>query len=351
MQKGADHQDFDPKLKEALLEPKELDDVVHEGEEEEFKAAPPKEVVLEIKDGPAKDEKAKDKLSAPVELGGWRAAPTEGGGDCAFHAVFGRPNEQGRYICENVEEKRQELKDAIIAIAEEEKENKDQPLIGFVYAAIRELAMSLDQDSKIGERIQALQQSYQDYLRRDEDLDEMLWEGVEALLREDKDIMGFVDQYRQDNMVTFRKQFYHALTVKDGSVSKTLPQLLEESKLDITYDPELGETEWQQLEVLLRQNKEIKHLVESYKSEDRPSFRSQFNYALTLKDGALIPKTLPQLLKAKGLDVVLKNYNKVRGKDFTWRYSSEIIREYADYISQPGQWLLPCEVAMLASAE
>lgn len=106
----------------------------------------------------------------------------------------------------------------------------------------------------------------------------------------------------------------------------------------IKFSSEL-ETHKEILDYIQTQTKDKKELV---------NIKQCFQYCLPLENGLLYGL----ILSIKSLNEHFQKYNREINKDFNLSYliseDKTIVDDYAEYIKKPNQWLLPCELQMVA---
>ena len=106
---------------------------------------------------------------------------------------------------------------------------------------------------------------------------------------------------------------------------------------------------WNNFVVELKKHQDIlKHMDDHLKTKkDLVEFKQRFQYCLNSDDGTL----RCQILSLKTLDDFWKAYNKVtHNTDSLHEYvfDKKVLEEYAQHLERPGQWLLPCELQIIA---
>jgi hypothetical protein len=109
---------------------------------------------------------------------------------------------------------------------------------------------------------------------------------------------------------------------------------------------------WKLLEEELRKHQPIMHFIENGTNlrTDLPELRNKFIYALNLDQGKLygMISSHPQLSEK------FKSFNKALNEGFNLLNEvlkdKSILDEYADHMQKLGQWLLPCELPIIAYA-
>lgn len=213
--------------------------------------------------------------------------PTRGEGDCAFHAALGGWN--GRwYEVDNVAGKRKEVARAI------KSRGFNSELATYMKAAITELMMN-DQ-VLAGPDYAALKQDYREHTERDNQRVESNWSTFEEVLRADKGVMeqigDLINGYIQARDVSLPRETRDLLANEEN-----LKQRFRTLDNENLYAEDLKEK--------IKLNQVLQMAYQVYREGLKPD---SFDFYL-----------IPKLLEA-----------------------------YADFISTPRRYLLPCELQIVA---
>lgn len=106
---------------------------------------------------------------------------------------------------------------------------------------------------------------------------------------------------------------------------------------------------WAVFEAVLKENPEIVEYITQHhqlKNTQNTSFRAQFYDALHRNEGELYGR----ILSLPALHTAFQEYNQLCNTAFDWDSACTllVIKEYANFLGKPGQWLLASELAMIA---
>lgn len=151
--------------------------------------------------------------------------PTEGNGDCPFHAVLGEWDEyKGRYICSNVEEARKKVKSAVYAIAESKESSSLQDL---VLAGIKAAIMDNISLGKSSDFLLVVWREFREQQKKSDS-----WDKFKKELEKYPDIVEFINKHGGSlEQLTFQK-YSNALNKEDGELRVRILSLkdLEEAR-------------------------------------------------------------------------------------------------------------------------
>jgi len=216
--------------------------------------------------------------------------PTEGGGDCAFHAVFGQWDaEEGQFICTDVALRRRQLADAIRCCL------PTDPMFPMVKNAIMNLIL---ENKKVnGEALQAAQKVYIERAKLSDKVITKAWLEFEKVIKKYDSIVDYTEKFIDDYINHYAK-------AKGQDINAQVLANL------------------------------------------RSSFRERFNTCLNEDDESLkhLIFSILELYRAY-------TYYEQSQTDIDWDTilnNRNIINEYADFIAKPGTWLLPMELQLVA---
>ncbi len=217
---------------------------------------------------------------------------TKGGGDCPFHAALGSWNSlTQQFETSNIIEKRKKVAETIRTC------EPNSVLFPLIKTAIMDLVMR-GKNIK-GEAYNALKKAYEQSFKEDEELNKKTWENFEKKLGKYSDIMNAINS------------FTNTYIEEQGSSLNNPEKLRDNLRTQFdTYENARNKEEAQQtLRGLILSLPKLDQAYLRYKTPtQRVSFDSIFNSEL-----------LPKLL-----------------------------HEYAEFFSIPGEWLLPCELSIIA---
>lgn len=103
---------------------------------------------------------------------------------------------------------------------------------------------------------------------------------------------------------------------------------------------------WKKFEVLINGNQDIMEYINNETKNDPRSLRERFYDCLNKNDGLLYGLILSFQQLQAGFDA----YNAEVNGSFNWKIvgDGQCLQEYASFIETPGQWLLPCELEIIA---
>lgn len=146
----------------------------------------------------------------------WVPQATKAGGDCALHAIFGKPNSQGEYTCSDVSARRQTLREKVA------DSKPGSPLHRLALEGIEEL---MNSGRTIGAKSCELFEKYQQFLREQKKLisdsqkeqTSAPWKQFAVTLNQYSEINDYITKYHQHPKGTSAnsyEKFYDALTRK-----------------------------------------------------------------------------------------------------------------------------------------
>lgn len=140
------------------------------------------------------------------------ALETEADGDCAFHAALGKWNEeQGKLICEKVDEERSKMAKAIREC------NDNSPIFPIVVEVIQEMLIRGDGRNATFQRLRS---EYETFLNSKNIAEQEAWLRLQTGLKENVGVFGYIinkTQNRKD-LAEFKQQFHHCLNLESGSL-------------------------------------------------------------------------------------------------------------------------------------
>lgn len=135
---------------------------------------------------------------------------TEGKGDCAFHAVFGKWD--GNIIrCEKVQERREKLAQGI--------ERNDKSITPYILEGIKALVLDLQEDTHGKPAMTSLLQAFQTWQRKNDRDRENAWKAFEEKLKENVELISQIDDFIKQLSPKVQKTYNKSLRAR---FSKTL---------------------------------------------------------------------------------------------------------------------------------
>lgn len=130
---------------------------------------------------------------------------TEGKGDCAFHASFGK-EVNGVIVCQEVNQKRKMVADAI------RKANKESALFPHIVSAIQ--AMLMNGDKSFAE----LRKVFREHSINNQKLIQIAWGSFETELKNHQEILEYINQQTttKPNLNTIYDKFQYCLNLQGG---------------------------------------------------------------------------------------------------------------------------------------
>lgn len=127
----------------------------------------------------------------------YQSLPTEGRGDCAFHATFGAWNGR-QFECHNMQTKRKQVARRIQLAKTGEK----------IFECAKEAIQAIVMEGRTlkGPHITQLKQSYQTFLHSNETSIRLSWETFENSLRQHPEVMAYIEEYYQSLDASSRTQ-------------------------------------------------------------------------------------------------------------------------------------------------
>ncbi len=140
--------------------------------------------------------------------------PTEGEGDCSFHAAFGEWDENlNKFICKNILNQRKKIADAVRQC------QRDSSIWPSVLEGIQQLVIA----EKGGKEIANLKNLYEKFLIDDQIVMAQIWEEFERALTQCSEITDYVQETldklsleEKKGLDTFQRQFSKCLTLNEG---------------------------------------------------------------------------------------------------------------------------------------
>lgn len=218
---------------------------------------------------------------------------TKGGGDCAFHAALGAWDPRMKqFEADNVHEKRTRLADAI---------RNCQPnhnIYPLVKEAIREL-LTRNLRGINALNLGMLKKNYEIFIKQNGDAIEQAWIVFEKELQKHDDIIAGIEKFTEDH----KRQ--RELSLENVEKLQILEQKFK------NYENENPEG----LEAIIRVETKLNEAYQTYK---------------------------------QSLQVLMKSNEDGCERWFESQISKDVLDEYAQYVSRQGEWLLPCELQIIA---
>jgi ABC-type multidrug transport system fused ATPase/permease subunit len=163
----------------------------------------------------------------------YKPANTGGGGDCLFHAIFGKWNiAKDCFFYEDVDSRRKVVGQAI------RKCEQNDPLYKFIRKAIQALIMG--NEDKVGKNLKEMRQAYKDYQSNSGKLNQDAWGKFEIELKKHLGLIEYIKEYCEKNKPNLslnsqKLKFDTCLQDKDSNLANKIKSISEVDKAYKTY--------------------------------------------------------------------------------------------------------------------